>query len=40
MSELAVRAESVGKRYVLGERGSGYGLLTERLSSLPRRRRE
>jgi lipopolysaccharide transport system ATP-binding protein len=38
MSELAVRAEGVGKRYRLGERGGGYGLLTERLASLPRRR--
>ncbi|MEA2470294.1 MAG: lipopolysaccharide transport system ATP-binding protein, partial [Thermoleophilaceae bacterium] len=39
MSALAVKAEGVGKRYQLGERGSGYGLLTERLASLPRRRR-
>jgi lipopolysaccharide transport system ATP-binding protein len=38
MSELAVKAEGVGKRYRLGERGSGYGLLTERLARIPRRR--
>jgi lipopolysaccharide transport system ATP-binding protein len=36
-ADLAVSARGVGKRYQLGERGSGYGLLTERLGRLPRR---
>jgi lipopolysaccharide transport system ATP-binding protein len=38
VSNLAVKAWEVGKRYRLGERGGGYGLLTERLAGLPRRR--